>query len=204
MKLLKIFSLTALVLLLAQCYPEGPEYVDQYDLVYTNYDSEYNFAAKHTYAIPDKILKITDDLIQGDDPTFLKDTYAVPMLNQINKNMTDYGWTKVDKSANPDVILAPVAYELTTYSYWWYGGYWDWWYGGWWGWYYPYPVVTSYSTGSLIVTMADPKDQSPDDKARAAWSFIINGLLEGTTAEFNARYTKGIDQAFEQSPYIKK
>ena len=116
---------------------------------------------------------------------------------------THNGWTKVEKTANPDVILAPVAYELTTYSYWG-GGYWDWWYGGWYGWYYPYPVVTSYTTGSLVVTMLDPNDVSPDDKARVTWSFIINGLLEGTTAEFNARYTKGIDQAFTQSPYIKK
>lgn len=202
MKLLRIFSFAVLTLVLVQCYPEGPEYVDQYDLVYTNYDSEYNFAAKKTYAIPDKIMKIDDELVDGGDPNFVKDTYAVPMLNQINKNMTDNGWTKVATDANPDVVLAPVAYEMTTYSY--YGGYWGWWYGGWYGWYYPYPVVTSYTSGSLVVNMLDPNDKSPDDKARVTWTFIINGLLEGTTAEFNARYTKGIDQAFTQSPYLKK
>jgi len=201
MKHFKIFSLLALVLLMAGCYPDGPEYIDQYDLVYTNYDSQYDFTAKQTYAIPDKIMKITDGLLNGDDPTFIKDTYAIPMLNQINKNMSDFGWTKVSKDANPDVVLNPAAYELTTYSYWYAGGYWGWWYGGW---YYPYPVVTSYSTGSLIVTMTDPNDKSADDKARAEWSFIVNGLLEGTSADFTARFTKGINQAFEQSQYLKK
>jgi hypothetical protein len=201
MKHFKLFSLLALVVLMAGCYPNGPEYVDQYDLVYSNYDSQYDFTAKHTYAIPDKIMKITDGLINGDDPTFIKDTYAIPMLNQINKNMTDFGWTKVTKDQNPDVVLNPVAYELTTYSYWYAGGYWGWWYGGW---YYPYPVVTSYSTGSLIVTMTDPKEMSADDKARAVWSFVVNGLLEGTSADFTARFTKGINQAFEQSQYLKK
>jgi hypothetical protein len=201
MKHFKFFSLLALVGLMAGCYPSGPEYIDQYDLVYSNYDSQYDFTAKHTYAIPDKIMKIDDQLIGGGEPNYVKDTYAVPMLNQINKNMADFGWTKVAKGANPDVVLNPVAYELTTYSYWYGGGYWNWWYGGW---YYPYPVVTSYSTGSLVVTMTDPNDISPDDKAKAVWSFVINGLLEGSAADFTNRYTKGINQAYEQSQYLKK
>jgi len=205
MKLLKLFSFIVLSLLLAQCYPGGPEYIDQYDLVYTNHDPEYGFASKKTYSIPDKIMKIDDDLISGEGTNFVKDTYAKPMLDQINKKMSEYGWTKVDPSAKPDVSLAPVAYELTTTVYWGYGGYWDWWYGGWYGWYYPYyPVATSYSTGSLIVTMVDPNDVSADDKARVAWNFVINGLLEGSSVDFTARFTKGINQAFEQSPYLKK
>jgi len=205
MKHFRILSLMVLVAMMAGCYPNGPEYIDQYDLVYTNHDSEYDFASKKTYAIPDKIMKIDDDLITGEGPNFVKDMYAKPMLDQINKNMASAGWQKVNKDANPDVMLAPVAYELTTTVYWGYGGYWDWWYGGWYGWYYPYyPVATTYSTGSLVVNMLDPKDLSPDDKARVVWTFVINGLLEGSSADFTARYTKGINQAFEQSPYIKK
>jgi hypothetical protein len=201
MKHFKIFSFLALVMLMTGCYPSGPEYIDQYDLVYSNYDSQYDFTAKQTYAIPDKIMKVTDELINGDDPTFVKEPYATQMLTQINKNMADFGWVKVSKDQNPDVVLNPVAYELTTYSYWYAGGYWGWWYGGW---YYPYPVVTSYSTGSLVVTMTDPNEMSADDKARAVWSFVVNGLLEGTAADFTARYTKGINQAYEQSQYLKQ
>ena len=203
MKVLKVLSLAAIVFLLTQCYPEGPEYIEELDLVYSNYDPAADFTAKQTYAIPDKIMKIDDDLIAGDDPNYLNEIYAGPMLDRINQNMSTNGWQKVEKDENPDVLLAPVAIELTTTVYYGYGGYWDWWYGGWYGWYYPYPVTTSYSTGSLVVTMLDAKNLSPDDKMPAVWNFIVNGLLEGSTSEFNARYTKGINQAFTQSPYIK-
>jgi hypothetical protein len=202
MKILNVLSLAALVFLLTQCYPAGPEYIDELDLVYSNYDPACDFTAKRTYALPDKIMKIDDDLISGSDPNFVNTIYAQPMLEKIKLNMSANGWELVEKDANPDVLLAPVAYELTT-TYYYGGGYWDWWYGGWYGWYYPYPVTTSYSTGSLIVTMLDPKNLSPDDKMRAVWGFVVNGLLEGTTAEFNSRSVKGINQAFTQSPYLK-
>jgi hypothetical protein len=207
MKLLKFLSLAAIVVLLTQCYPEGPEYYDQLDLVYSNYDPDYNFAEKLTFALPDKILKIDEDLINSDGINYVNTAYASVMLAKIRENMLADGWTEVGIDARPDVLLAPAAYELTTYySYdWWY--YYDWWYGGYYppgGWYYPYPVVEGYSTGSLIVSMVDPNELSANDKARVAWVFVINGLLEGSTSEFNARMTKGINQAFEQSQYLKK
>jgi hypothetical protein len=182
-------------------------YTDELDLVYSNYDPAYNFTAKHTFAIPDKIMKIDDDLISGGGPNYVKDAYASTMLTKVIQNMTAKGWTKVELSANPDVLLAPVAYEVTTTYYYGYGGYWDWWYGGYYpggGWYYPYPVTTSYSTGSLLVTMLDPNDLSADDKMHAVWGFIINGLLEGSTTSFNSRVAKSIDQAFSQSQYLTK
>lgn len=204
MKSLKILSLIAIVFLLTQCYPEGPEYYEELDLVYSNYDPAYNFEAEQTYAIPDKIMLVDDDLVAGGDPNFVKEPYASQILDKIKLNMADNGWTLVDKDKNPDVLLAPVGVELTTTVYYGYGGYWDWWYGGWYGWYYPYPVTTSYSTGSLVVTMVDPNDLSPDDKMRAVWGFIVNGVLSSGSADFANRISKGVNQAFTQSPYLKK
>jgi hypothetical protein len=204
MKMLKMLSLTAIVFLLTQCYPEGPQYYEELDLVYSNYDPAYGFAVKHTYAIPDKIMKIDDDLIGGGDPNFVKEPYASQVLDKIKLNMADYGWTLVSKDNNPDVLLAPAALEVTTTVYWGYGGYWDWWYGGWYGWYYPYPVTTSYQTGSLAVTMLDPNDLSADDKARVVWGFIVNGVMSSSSADFANRVAKGVTQAYTQSPYLKK
>jgi len=204
MKILKILSLMAIVLLMTQCYPEGPEYYEELDLVYSNYDAGYDFTAEQTYAIPDKIMLVDEDLVNGGEPNFIKEPYATQGLDKIKLNMADNGWTLVSKDKNPDVLLAPVGVELTTTVYYGYGGYWDWWYGGWYGWYYPYPVTTSYSTGSLIVTMADPNDLSPDGKMRAVWGFIVNGVLSSSSADFANRVTKGVDQAFKQSPYINK
>jgi hypothetical protein len=207
MKILKVLSLTAIVFLMTQCYPEGPVYTDELDLVYSNYDPSYDFASKLTYALPDKIMKIDDELIGGGSPNYVKPVYADPMLAKIDQNMQTAGWTKVDVDENPQVLLAPVAVEVTTTVYYGYGGYWDWWYGGYYppyGWYYPYPVTTSYSTGSLVVTMLDPNDLSANEKMRAVWGFVVNGLLEGSTTEFTARFTKGINQAYIQSPYLNK
>jgi len=202
MKILRILSFAALAVLLTQCYPEGPDYVEELDLVYSNYDAGYDFTAKHTYAIPDKIMKIDDDLVNGGDPNFVKEPYSTQLLDKIKVNMATYGWELVEKNENPDVVVAPVAYMLTTTYY--YGGYWGGWYGGWYGWYYPYPVTTSYTTGSLIISMIDPNDLSPDDKARTVWTGIVNGLLDGSSSSFTSRYTKGIDQAYTQSPYLNK
>lgn len=208
MRILKILSLTTLIFLLTQCYPEGPEYIDELDLVYSNYDPSYGFGTKSTFALPDKIMKIDDDLINGGDPNYIKDQYAAVMLERISQNMLNNGWSQVNIDADPDVLLAPVAYETTTTVYWGSGGYWDWWYGGYYppygGWYYPYPVTTSYTTGTFIVTMIDPKDLSPDDKMRVVWGFAVNGLLEGSSSGFTQRVTKAINQAFVQSPYLKK
>jgi len=206
MKLLKILSLVFLGLLLTQCYPEGPEYVDEIDIVYTNYDPAYNFAAKHTFAMPDKVMKIDNDLLNGKDTNFIKPIYANVMLSQIRQNLLSKGWSELSISQNPDVLVAPAAYEVTTYIYD-YWGYYGWWYDGYYpggGWYYPYPAVSDYSTGSLIVAMVDPNLVSANDRPEVVWTFAINGLLEGTTSQFNARVAKGIDQAFKQSPYLQK
>jgi len=205
MKILKILSLTALVFLLTQCYPEGPEYYEELDLVYSNYDPSTDFNAKKSYAIPDKIMLVDDDLVGGEDPNFIKEPYATQVLDKIKLNMTNNGWTLVSKDDNPDVLLAPVGVQLTTTVYWGYGGYWDWWYGGWYGWYYPYPVTTSYSTGSLIVNMLDndPDNEGVDGSKPAVWTFIVNGVLSSGSADFTQRVTKGVDQAFIQSPYTK-
>ena len=199
----KIFStliLAALTTLLG-CYPGGPEYVEQYDIVYSNYDPTYDFVSKGTYSLPDKIVKITGK--ENDPPTYVKDIYAVPMLQKIDANMASLGWTKVDVSKNPDVQFLPAAWESTTIVYWG-GGYWCWYYpyycGG--GWYYPYyPSYSSYSTGTLLMNMVDPALESADGNKRVIWTGAINGLLSGTYS--TTRVNNAIDQTFKQSPYLK-
>ncbi len=96
MKILNVLSLTAVAFLLTQCYPAGPEYIDELDLVYSNYDPACDFTAKHTYAIPDKIMKIDDDLISSGSPNFVNSIYAQPMLEKIKLNMSANGWVLVE------------------------------------------------------------------------------------------------------------
>jgi hypothetical protein len=200
----KILITAASLLLLGGCYPGGAEYVEDADIVYTTYDEEYDFQSVSTYAMPDQIVVDVD--IDDGDTTFvyMKPVFADPILQKIADNMEAYGWTRVDVDDDPDVLLTPAGVESTTYFYsywydWWYGGYWGW---GW-GWYYPpYYTVSSYTTGTMIMTMADPNmgDDSPINKSPSVWISAANGLFTGN---YNInRVTESIDQSFEQSPYL--
>ncbi len=207
MKRFLVMILSATLLL--GCYPQGPEYAEDLDVVYTTYDSDYDFQAGSTYAMPDKIvidIEIDEGAI-GPDTTYvyMNDILAQPLLQAIEDNMTNYGWDRVELEDAPDLVLTPAAIKSTTYFYsywydWWYGGY----YGGYWGWYYPpYYTVSSYTTGSLILVMADPSaaDESPIGASPTAWVAVGNGLFTGSYSV--SRATGAVDQAFAQSPYLK-
>jgi len=205
----KIYFLSLLVLLtvLFGCYPGGATYVDEYDITYSNHDATYNFVGKATYSLPNKIVKVTGAMgSNGQFPIeYISDSYGFPILAEIDANMQKLGWTKVAVDNNPDVQLLPAAWESTTIiygGYW--GGYWCWYWpyycaGG--GWYYPYTPVTSYSTGTLVMTLVDPNDESADGSQHVVWTGAINQLLVGKYDQ--TRVNAGIDQAFYQSPYLK-
>lgn len=201
----KLYLAFLLIVLLAGCYPDGPDYAQDTDIVYTTYDQQYDFAERNTYAMPDKI--VVDVKIDDGDTTYeyMSPVYATPILNQIQENMNSAGWSLVDVSDDPDVLLTPAGVSSTTYFYsywydWWYGGYW-----GWYGWYYPpYYTVSSYTTGTLVMVIADPNQssESPINRSPAVWIGAANGLLTGGYDV--SRVTEAIDQAFVQSPYLKK
>lgn len=192
--------------LLLGCYPSGPEYVEDIDVVYTTHDEAYDFSTKNTYAMPDQIVVDVEIEDGVTTPVFMKDVLADPILAAIEDKMSEYGWTReTENPENADIILTPAAIKSTTYFYsywydWWYGG----WYGGYWGWYYPpYYTVSSYTTGSMIIVMSDPStaEESPIGQSQTTWISVSNGLFTG--AYDISRVTRAIDQAFEQSPYLK-
>ena len=188
------------VFLVWGCYPQGPDYIEEMDVVITNH-KDYDFAGKATYAMPDQIVKITGNLVEGDEPEFIPDATAQKVLAQIDANMQSLGWQKVDVSAGPDLLLAPAAWETTTIYY--YYDYWYWWYGGYypyWG-YYPYYSYSSYTTGTLIMTLNDPDMGAADGNPILQWTGAINGILN-YAYDVN-RVNALIDKAFDQSPYLK-
>jgi len=201
---MKHISAIVAILLLGGCYPQGPDFAEDTDVVYTVFDQEYDFKAANTYAMPDKI--VVDVEIDRGDTTYvyMLDKFAAPIFQTIEKNMTAYGYTRVDIDQTPALLLTPAGLESTNYFYsywydWWYGG----WYGGYWGWYYPpYYTISSYTTGSMIMVLSDPNKaaDSPINRSRAAWVAAANGLVN--YAYDITRVTKSIDQAFAQSPYL--
>lgn len=138
---------------------------------------------------------------------------------------------EADFAINPMVSL--MEQSGLYYNWWWsYPGYW-WWYGGWywkstdyyyyppyWGW-YPSYTYYNYKTGSIVLEMVDaesvrvynqwlevnnPNEADSDDVPEILfrWTANIDGIL-GSTGDYNTdRAVRGFNEAFDQSPYLKK
>ena len=215
-RIFKILSAAALLFTMG-CYPEGPEYVEELDVVYTDYDPEFPFSEQGTYAMPDSIVLINSQNFSSSNgsnvPDVVEPEYAIVILDQIRSNMEEKGWTEVDKDSNPDMILLVTASRTTNlyYNYDW--NYWNWWYPGSYyggyggmGWYYPRyspgGYITGYRSGSLMIQMTDASQVGANNNVPVVWLSVINGVLEGSTENINNRMRSTIDQAFKQSPYL--
>jgi|WetSurSiteA1Bulk_404760.scaffolds.fasta_scaffold00927_9 hypothetical protein len=193
------------VFLLWGCYPQGPDYVEELDVVVTYHNDTYDFTAKQTYAMPDQIVKITGNIPEGEEPEFIPDETAQEILTMIEDNMEALGWQRVEISEDPDLLLGPAAWETTTVVYWY--DWWYWWYGGYypgWGWtggYYPPVYYESFTTGTLLMTLVDKDVVGANGNPIVQWTGAVNGILTGYYDE--ARMSTAIDKAFDQSPYLK-
>ena len=178
------------------CYPGGVQYYEETDVVYTEYDEEFDFSSRRTYAMPDSVVKVTGNIIEGEPPEFIKEPYNTEIIDRIKSNMSANGWDLVDDPADADLVLFPAAWTNTTIYYWY--NYWCWyypWYCGW-GW---YPSFTSVTTGTLLMTMVVDGEEYVEPTT--VWTSAVNGLLSG--AQNTNRINNAIDQAFAQSPYLK-
>lgn len=209
----KTASAIILLLALQGCYPEGPDYVDETDIVYTNYDPGFDFDDVHTFALPAQVIVVSDQDFHYRDhitePDFVDPQYSSLIVSAVRNNMAATGCTEIDKNENPDVILL-LSVSATTQVYFYYDwDYWSWWYPGWHsgrGWRYPGyyhpPYRRCHRVGTLFIQMVDARHESPDSSVPMVWSAMINGLLDGDAASFSRRVHNAIDQAFRQSPYL--
>jgi hypothetical protein len=200
---------------LTSCYPGGAEYVEDTDLVYTNYDPDYDFGSVNTYYLSDSIQHIVDE---GDEPDKSLDSF---ILDEIKGNLNALGWQEFNlddtlTGAKPDIVVVSSLMVLTTYNIYYYP-----WYPGWgyywknsdgmnyygYGWYYPWygtSYVTSYSTGTVIILFFDPDNVDDENqKIGLSWVGVLNGLAGSGKSSAMTRISKGMDQAFKQSPYLQ-
>ena len=177
-------------------------------LVFTNYDGKADFNRFTRYYMPDSVMVIGDTK----DPEYWTGSKAADILKAYEDNMQACGYVRTDDKSEADVGLQISYVQSVAYfvdyrnPYWWneYPGYWLPSYWGDWGyWYYPYPVVYSYSVGSLLTEMVDlSTSPSADRKLTVVWNSFLSGLLSGSDA-FNMELTvRAINQSFVQSPYL--
>ena len=141
------------LILVAGCYPKGPEYYSDLDLTVTDYDTTYNFGAQKNYWMADTARIITNiDNIEIDPA----DVTAI-----INQFETNFGKRGYDRLPNEDYEQADFAVVITIIAtrsvtigwipgppcwpgYWGCGGPW---YPPYWGGYY----ASARTTGSVIM-----------------------------------------------------
>ncbi|AUP79986.1 DUF4136 domain-containing protein [Flavivirga eckloniae] len=217
MKILKPCIAILISSLFYACYDSNEDNltVEDLDIVVTSYDEAFDFAKAKTFVLPDSIIKITDKDKKITGELNVSDE---KIIKRVRENMQALGYVEEpDPENNPvDLVIAIQALEVENYIvtdpyfFWDYWGWYPWYpgygYGPGYGWYYPYPmVVGSYQSGTLLVNIFDPEKVDESNKLiEMAWLGAVNGVLEGSASNIESRTLKGIDQAFEQSPYLTK
>jgi hypothetical protein len=196
-KLLMLFAVASIAL--TSCYKNDSGYTEDYDLVLTYYDTDFDYSVNKTFYIRDSVGLISDYIEQGDDQwiRFYKPGGASPQIrNEVIRQMKSYGYTQVlDSLGNADVAVNMVASLFKTEGVAYYPGYWGYYPGYWWGYYpgwdpyYPsYPwygggTYYEYKTANLMIEIAD------GDSLRALIHYIET--------------TPGADPADPQAPKMK-
>lgn len=216
------------IVLLDGCYPNDSITIDQTDIVLTGYYDSVDFKTLKTYFLPDTVFPVRDDTT---DKTPVENSDLI--LNEIEKNMNNYGYTRVAYDPDieePDIMIAVAAISTTTVTVgWWYPYYPGWGWGwGWYKdssadrgtdyWYYPgypgyyppgwgwggVPYYSSYTTGTLLMEMTNPNDYRVIDSDTVVPMYWAGGVSGVLSGGSNtSRISGGIDQAFTQSPYLK-
>ena len=216
MKRLFIFGVCVLVVLcMASCYPEGPDYVHEKDIALTHYDEKADFSTLKTFVIPDSVV-----YVQGDsNATGLANELKEEILSLVKQNFEAYNYQLLtDEEAEaqtPDFVVTVTAFATPTFSYNSWGNYWGWypgwdwfgWGGVWGGWYPWYPWYSggyyyAYDKGTVVIDMLDAKKADKETK-RVLWTGMVDGILAGNQNYLAERLEKNINQCFIQSPYLK-
>ncbi len=209
MKRILIFSSLALLAAACQVEPYSQDNDGEY-LVYTSPSKNVTFADYQTFDVMDSVLVIG----QKDKPYYSQSDNALALIQAFRVNMEKLGY--IYTPSNPDTQLGiQLTYVERTERfvqyyddpYWWldYPGYWPagYW-GNWTGWYYPYPVTYTYTTNALITDMVDLTSENPEGKLEIVWSCYIGGPASYSIRNDVNRMKESINQAFVQSPYLKR
>lgn len=202
-----IFSI-AIVSLLA-CN-EGPDLKLRVKsmVVQTSFARNINFSAYSTFFMPADTIGLLSNV---SDDTIIIGDYAKGVTARVRARISGGGFTFVERDEDPDLainvyivdnsgVFQSVTYPNYLYGYpgYYYSGYYG--YGG----YYNYPVVQTYSyqSGMLAIELIDLKNKTPDNKLQVVWVANIGDVY--TSTDPFIKVLEAIDQAFRQSPYLKR
>ena len=190
--------------------PDSSELSNE-QVVATDRDLAANFSSYSTYFISDTVSVVAS----SSNDSILTGPLAAQLVNAVKTNMNSRGYTfKPRAQGLPDLGLRlTVIKDVTRTAI--CGGWWD----GWWGYYppwywgcyycggyyYPWCTTYTYTVGTSALYIFDIKNQGSSHNLRALWGATMFGVFSTTNNQTNADLTTtAINQAFSQSPYIKK
>lgn len=209
----KFIPLLFIGVLFASCEKEPNLNKVQEDyVVYTQYDKSANFSKGNTFYVADSVLVINDN--NKSEASYLDAQVGDFVINTYTSHMKNRGYVQTnDKNAATFGLqisfVESTQYYLrnpawwSNYPWYWSPSYWWPWYTG--VWYHPYPYIYSHTAGSLVCEMVDITSVSKETniaKPTVIWNSYITDI--GTITPNNeGKVAKAIDQAFNQSTYIK-
>lgn len=222
-KIKTVFSLLGISLLLfTACYNEGSVYYDELDITLTQYDENYSPNEYATFAVPDSTILRTNIKDFDVDAFYAVNGTSEKTLAALEDKFLELGYTLADSIGNADFVAVPSILLVNNTSAVYYPPGWWWGYPGWGypGWGYPgypwnpgYVSYYSYKTGTIALEMVDgdsyrsaleATEPTEGGELFIRWQATIDGYLS-SNGEYNAdRAQRGFNEAFDQSPYLKK
>ena len=181
------------------CAPDSFDNFKELDTVLTLRDPDYTFKTNRTYAMPDEVIDISENLENAIERDTSNDE---AILAQVATEMENFGYERIDDLDDPGIDVFVAVGGVTEENVTW-GSYYSYW-GRWYGYYWYYPITTvaiTYPVGSLLIHMVDEDGIDTDlEEIAPVWSAGLRGF--GTTrAEADARSL--VKQAFTQSQYLR-
>ncbi len=221
-EILKFVMLFSVTTLLFSCYPGNDTDLEDLDTVTTIFNTDDFSTSPKSAIVIWKVVEIKGE--DGDNIPYHGEIDS-EILNTTLDNLVDmYGVDNVyiasvtdtpspvpsnsnveiikqhDPDPNADMAVLPsILLRKNVGVGWTYPPYW--WWGCWYCWYYPVPYYYDYEVGTVMVSMKDPNRLGNEEGS--SWTTFIRGLLSSNNSFNKDRTVKGVNQAFDQSPYLK-
>ncbi len=204
-KLTLLTGTMLMALFFTSCWdePTSTDLVTEQLVSISSYDTSKDFTKYKTFSIPDYVFEVTGDGTQWSE---ISNSDAQNVLNRITMDLEDAGYTKVDTTAGPDLVVnvgwADITNVIIGYPTWW----WDYWYYWDYDWYYPYypyysaAVLGSYSVGLLMIQIAENTPDPNTGKYPIIWTGYVR-MIEYITVHSNAEIDSAIDDCFKTPPF---
>ena len=204
---LELCRCAAAALFAAACSTSDIVGNETFAAVVTVVDSGTALRSAHTFALPDTVVK------RPATGTSIDQKLAHQLVADVRAHFVALGWTEVpvSRDARPDVVvLLAASTQVQTgvlygdwFSAWGYLPYWGPTVDPSWAWGAPAGFAYAYKSGTLLVTMIDVRAQSSDTKTiPMLWAAALDGLVNDATTLSGIH--AGINQAFDQSPYLRQ